>query len=100
MKNFPGAYSQLAIPIALFVLVSSARAVETPAAANPASALVPLHVTLSVSPAPSPFPFGSSPKVGDGTLITLTATPQPVMAASPRATGPSSTTYPQFSVQY
>jgi hypothetical protein len=101
MKNFPGAYSELAIPIALFVLVSSARAVETPAAANPASALLPLHVNLSVSPAPSPFPFGSSPKVGDGTLITLTATlPQPVMAASPRATGPTSTTYPQFSVQY
>ena len=101
MKNFPGAYSQLAIPIALFVLVSSARAVASPAAAKAAPPLLPLHVTLSVAPAPSPFPFGSSPKVGDGTLITLTATlPQPVMATLPRATGPSSTTYPQYSVQY
>jgi hypothetical protein len=96
MKNFLVAHSQLAIPIALFVLVSSARAAESPAAAKPASQLphVTLQATLSVSPPPSPFPFGGSPKVGDGTPITLTATlPQPVVATS---TFP----YPQYSVQY
>ncbi len=78
MKKLLGARSQLAIPIALFVLVSSARAAESPATVKT------LQVTLSVSPAPSPFPFWSSPKVGDGTQITLTATlPQPVMASLP-----------------
>ena len=87
MKNFLVAHSQLAIPIALFVLVSSARAAESPAAAKPAAPIlhVTLQVTLSVSPAPSPFPFGGSPKVGDGTQITLTATlPQPPLPGPPQ----------------
>lgn len=72
--------------VVFFIFAGSARAAGSSAGTTLSPPLLHVHsfyVTLSVSPAPSPFPYWGSPKVGDGTQITLTAILPPVIATSP-----------------